>query len=155
MVAYYSYCPYGAEVAVNVETGEIRVLKVVASSDQGQPINPKACEGQIEGGMSQGLGGGLYEEMIYDKGVMINPNFMDYQIPTVMETPIGENMQSIVAGVPYEKGPFGAKGLGESTMTAISPAISNAIYNAVGVRIKKQPTSRQKVWAALQDKASK
>ncbi|MFC1995278.1 xanthine dehydrogenase family protein molybdopterin-binding subunit [Chloroflexota bacterium] len=154
MVAYYSYCPYGAEVAVNIETGEVKVLRVAASSDQGQPINPKACEGQIEGGMSQGLGGGIYEEMIYENGIMINPNLMDYQIPTVMEIPVGENMISIIGGVPHKEGPFGAKGLGESTMTAIAPAIANAIYNAVGLRIKKQPTSRQKVWAALQDKIS-
>jgi CO/xanthine dehydrogenase Mo-binding subunit len=152
MCCYYAYTAFGVEVAVNEETGEIKILKCVGVSDMGQPINPSLCEVQIEGGMSMGVGLAMYEEMKFDNGLPLNPSFADYKVPTVFEIPIGENMESLLAWDPNEEGPFGAKGLGESTLSAIAPAIANAIYDAVGVRLYNQPLSRENVWQAIQQK---
>ena len=107
------------------------------------------CEGQIESGMAMGIGLGMYEEMKFDNGIPLNPTFMDYKLPTVDEIPIGDNMKSFLCGDPFEEGPFGAKGLGESTLSAIAPAIGNAVYNAVGIRLYNQPISREAIWKAL------
>jgi carbon-monoxide dehydrogenase large subunit len=155
MCCYYAYTAYGVEVAVNTETGQFKVARVVGAADMGQPINPKMCEGQIEGGMSMGVGLTVYEEMKFDNGIPLNPSFADYKIPTVMEIPIGDNMKSFLVWDHFDEGPFGAKGLGESTLSAVGPAIGNAIYNAVGVRIHTQPLSREKVWKAIQGKKGK
>lgn len=152
MVVYYAYTAFGVEVAVNEETGEIKLLKIVGCGDMGQPINPKMCEVQIEGGAIQGVGGAILEEMKFDDGIPLNPNYVDYKIPTVMDTPVVENMNAMMACDPFEEGPFGAKGVGESTLSAMGPAIANAVYNAVGVRTYGLPMSREKLWRVLQEK---
>jgi len=152
MVTYYAYCAFGVEVAVNEETGEVKVLRVAGCGDMGQPINPKLCEVQIEGGAGMGIGLAQHEEMKFDKAIPLNPSFADYKVPTVMEIPIGDNMNSMLAWDPFEEGPFGAKGVGEATLSAIAPAIGNAIYNAVGIRLYNQPISRERVWKAIQEK---
>ena len=155
MCVYYAYCAYGVEVAINIETGQVKVLSCVGAADMGQPINPAMCEGQIESGMAMGIGLGMYEEMKFSNGIPLNPTFMDYKLPTVDEIPIGDNMKSFLCGDPFEEGPFGAKGLGESTLSAIAPAISNAIYNATGIRLHNQPISRDTIWKALKASKSK
>jgi len=152
MVSYYAYCAFGVEAAINEETGEVKLLRVVGAADMGQPINPKMCEGQIEGGAGMGIGLAVHEEMKFDNGIPLNPTYADYKIPTVMEIPIGDNMKSELVWDHHDEGPFGAKGVGEATLSAIAPAISNAIYNAVGVRLHKQPLSREMVWKAIQEK---
>jgi len=152
---YYSHIAYGVEVAVNEETGEVRVLRVVGVCDNGQPINPKMSEAQIEGGMAMGVGLAIYEEMKFDNGIPINPSFMDYKLPTVQEIPIGDDMYSGLNPDPLEEGPYGAKGMGEVTLSAIEPAIANAVYNAVGIRLSCQPLSRERIWRALREKKEK
>jgi len=152
---YYAHIAYGVEVAVNEETGEVKVLKGVGVCDNGQPINPKMSEGQIEGGMAMGIGLAIYEEMKFDNGIPINPSFMDYKLPTAWEIPVGDNMVALLNPDPLEEGPYGAKGMGEVTLSAIEPAIANAVYNAVGVRLSCQPLSRERIWRALQEKAKK
>jgi len=152
MVTYYIQGAYAVEVAVNVETGEVKVIKSGACFDMGQPINPKLCEQQMDGGAAMGIGSSLCEEIVLDKGRVVNPSFADYKIPTAAEMPTNENFTSMIAGVPHSEGPYGAKGLGEAVVTPYAPAVSNAVYNAVGVRIKDLPISREKVLKALKEK---
>lgn len=155
LVNFFSYIAYGVEAAVNEETGEIKVLRCVGVCDNGRPINPKASEGQIEGGMSMGVGLGIYEEMKFDNGMPVNPSFADYKIPSVQEIPIGENMVSLLSCDPLEDGPYGAKGMGEVTLAAFEPALANAVCNAIGIRFASPPLTREKVWRAIQEKKGK
>ena len=152
---FYSHIAYGVEIAVNEETGEIKVLRGVGVCDNGQPINPKMSEGQIEGGMAMGIGLAIYEEMKFDNGIPINPSFMDYKLPTVWEIPVGDNMVALLNPDPLEEGPYGAKGMGEVTLSAIEPAIANAVYNTVGIRLASQPLSRERIWRAIREKKAK
>lgn len=149
LCAFYIYGAQGAEVEVNTETGEVRVVRISGAFDVGRPINPKMCEAQIEGGVGMGIGSALYEEMVFDNGRLLNPTFMDYKIPTVMEIPTAQNVRPLIVEAPHREGPFGAKGVGEAVMTPSAPAIANAVYNAVGVRIKDLPITREKVLRAL------
>ncbi len=155
MTNYYNHIAYGAEVAVNEETGEAKVLRVVGVCDNGQPINLKLSEAQIEGGIGMGIGLAVYEEMKFDNGIPINPSFMDYKLPTVQEIPTGDDMTSLLNPDYHEEGPFGAKGMGEVVLSAIEPVIANAVYDAVGIRLPSQPLSRERIWLALREKAKK
>ena len=146
---FYAYYAKAVEVAVNRETGEVKVLRVAQCFDAGQPINPKICEGQTEGGIAQGIGGALYEEMIVVNGVVVNPNYVDYWIPSIMEVPVSDMKAMLATTVPHQEGPFGAKGFSEGGMIPMPPAITNAIYDAIGVRMKELPITREKVLAAL------
>ncbi|MFC2047484.1 xanthine dehydrogenase family protein molybdopterin-binding subunit, partial [Chloroflexota bacterium] len=150
MAAYYNHGVQALEVAVNIETGQVKVLKSAACFDVGQPINPKMCEAQIESVLNQGIGTGLYEMMVLDdEGVLLNPDFTNYKIPTACDVPDIDNVAIMLTGVPHRDGPFGAKGLGEGVLLPFAPALSNAIYDAVGVRIRELPISREKVFMAL------
>jgi CO/xanthine dehydrogenase Mo-binding subunit len=153
LVAFYIHGAQASEVAVNVETGQVKILRMGGAFDMGQPINPKMCEGQMEGGQGQGIGGALYEELIMKNGMVVNPTFVDYKIPTIMDVPVGEAVMSSIAPAPHKDGPFGAKGVGEGTLIPTAPAIANAIYNAVGVRIKDLPITREKMLVSLREEA--
>lgn len=142
----------GVEIAVNTETGEVKVERIVSAFDMGQPINPKMCEQQIEGGIGQAIGSSLYEEMLTENGAVINPGLIDYKIPTTMDIPSRGDMKCILVPVPDPEGPFGAKALGEAVLAPIAPAIGNAFYHATGVRKKDLPFTREKVLAALKDR---
>jgi nicotinate dehydrogenase medium molybdopterin subunit len=146
----YVYATQIAEVAVDDETGEVEVLRIVASHDCGTAINPMLVEGQVEGGVSMGVGFALQEEILFnDKGVQVNPNLTNYIMPTSLDMP--EVEVDIVDN--YDpSGPFGAKGVGEPTLVATAAAIANAIYDAVGVRIKSLPATAEKVHAGLKAK---
>ncbi len=148
--AFYSWGACAAEVAVNVETGEVKVLRVGQSFDMGQPINPKICEGNTEGGIGMGIGSALYEEMSMENGVVLNPNLVDYKVPSIMEIPVADIKAMFPTTVPHREGPFGAKGFAEGGLVPTPPAIANAVYNAVGVRIKELPITRERVLAALE-----
>jgi CO/xanthine dehydrogenase Mo-binding subunit len=115
----------------------------------GQPINPKMCEQQIEGGIGQAIGYMLYEEILENNGAVINPDFTDYKVPTAMEMPSNENVSCMIAFVPHIEGPFGAKGLGEGVLSPLAPALANAFHNATGVRIMEMPLTKERVWRAL------
>ncbi|MEW6673949.1 MAG: xanthine dehydrogenase family protein molybdopterin-binding subunit [Thermodesulfobacteriota bacterium] len=143
---------YGAqyvEVDVDAETGQVRVTKIVGAHDVGRAINPMTCEGQIEGGIIQGMGPALMEEMLIgEKGEVRNPNFLDYKLPTARDVP---EILPIIVETPCSEGPWGAKGLGEMTNVPIAPAIANAIYDAVGVRIKDLPITAEKLLKAMRE----
>jgi xanthine dehydrogenase molybdenum-binding subunit len=139
-----------AEVEVDTETGEVEVLKIVAAHDLGKAINPMAAEGQIEGGIHMGTGYALSEELIYDrKGQPINCSFVDYKMNRVSDMP---KIECILVEEEDPFGPFGAKGVAEPVLVPTAAAISNAIYNAVGVRIKNLPITPEKVLKALREK---
>ena len=136
-----------AEVEVDTETGETKLLKMVLAHDIGRSINPMTVEGQLEGGMAQGIGYGLMEDYIVDDtGVLVSDNFTSYKIPSSLDFPESE---IILVEQPVASGPFGAKSAGESPVNAIAPAIANAIYDAVGVRIKDQPITPERLLKAL------
>ncbi len=140
------------EVEVNVNTGQVRVVKFVGVSDVGKAINPTMVEGQINGGMGMGIGSALFEEMVYESGAIVNGSFVDYKLPTAVDMPPRDQTHSAIVEVPMETGPYGAKGIGESVMVAVAPAIGNAIYDAVGVRLTELPITPEKVLNALSEK---
>lgn len=146
---YYAEGAQAAEVEVNMETGQIKVLRFCSAFNMGRPLNPKMCEGQMEGGMAFCIGSALYEEAILDKGKMLNPNFKDYRLPFATQIPCGKNTKSMIIATPFEDGPYGVKGLGEGTVAPGPAAIANAVYNAIGVRIKELPITPNKVLNAL------
>ena len=111
----------------------------------GKPINPKIVEGQIEGGIGMGIGTTLYEQVVLDNGRVVNPSLTDYHIPTTLDVPKGDNSKAMIVEATEPGGPFGAKGVGELPLVAPAPAIANAVYNAVGVRIQDLPLSKEKV----------
>lgn len=140
--AQYGFGAQLAEVEVDVELGTVKVLKITAAHDVGRAINPTLVEGQIEGGIAQGIGMALMEEFFPGKG----ENLHDYLIPTIGDVP---PVESILVEDPSPAGPFGAKGIGEQALIPTAPAILNAIYDAVGVRIYKLPATPDKVCAAI------
>jgi aldehyde oxidoreductase len=145
--AVYGFGAHLAELEVDTELGTIKVLKITAAHDVGRAINPTLVEGQIEGGAAQGLGMALMEEFFPGKG----ENLHDYLIPTIGDMP---PVESILIEDPSPAGPFGAKGVGEQALIPTAPAILNALYDAVGVRIRKLPATPDKVRAAILAKAA-
>lgn len=134
---------HAAVVQVVPETGQIEIKRYVAAHDIGRAINPVAIEGQIEGGVSMGLGFALTEKvMIDEKGSVLNPNFTDYKLPTSLDVP---ETESIIVEVPAAYGPHGAKGVGEPTMGPPAAAIANAIYDAIGVRMHSTPMTPESI----------
>ena len=148
-VTSYAHGANAVEVMVNVETGQVRVVRNGTCFDMGQPINPKLCEGQMEGGLGMGIGGALYEEMVLSNGELVNPNFMDYKCPSSLDVPAYGDVKSMIAAVPHQEGPYGAKGFSEGGLVAVAPAIANAIFDATGVRIRDLPITKEKVLKML------
>lgn len=143
----YSYSCNIAEVAVDEETGEVQVLRIVSGHDIGRAINRREAEGQIQGGAVQGLGYALYEELVEKNGRILRPNFSGYIIPTTGDVP---EILPVIIESHYSEGPFGAKGLGEPPLIAIAPAIANAITDAVGVRPTQLPMTPERLLALIQ-----
>jgi len=148
-VAYYSYGAHGAEVAANVETGEIKIIRIAGCFDI-QPINPKMCEQQIEGGIGWGISHALYEEVITDNGKILNPNFTDYKMTSMNRVPTVGNIKAIIAPTPHQEGPYGAKGMGEMVSVPVLAALGNAFYDATGIRIKDLPLTPERVLKSIQ-----
>jgi len=144
--AVYGFGAHVAEIEVDVELGTVRVLRVTAAHDVGRAINPTLIEGQIEGGVAQGLGMALMEEFFPGKG----ENLHDYLIPSAGDIP---PVESILIEDPSSIGPFGAKGIGEQAVIPTAPAILNAIHDAIGVRMGKVPATPDRVRAAILAKA--
>jgi CO/xanthine dehydrogenase Mo-binding subunit len=140
------YASHVADVEVDQATGRVRVLRVAAAHDVGSAINPAGVEAQIEGGVVQGLGATLHEEMLVRDGVVANPSFVEYKIPTTLDVP---EIVPIIVEDPHEDGPYGAKGLGEPVLAPISPAVANALHQALGARITDLPITPEKVLRAL------
>ena len=142
----YSYSAQVADVSVDEETGEVTVHKIWAAHDCGRALNPVAVEGQIIGSVWMGLGQALQEEMVWKDGMLMNPGLLEYRSPSVVESP--EIEPFIVESIDPE-GPFGAKECSEGSLAATIPAIANAIYDAVGVRLREAPFTPERVLAAL------
>ncbi len=140
--AVYGFGAHMAEIAVDIELGTVRVLNIVAAHDVGRAINPTLIEGQIEGGVAQGIGMALMEEFFPGKG----ENLHDYLIPTAGDVP---PVQSILIEDPSSIGPFGAKGIGEQAVIPTAPAILNAIHHATGVRMRRVPATPDRIRTAI------
>lgn len=145
--AFYSYNAQAVDLEVNTETGDVRVLHHVSAADVGRAINPMLVEGQIEGGMLVSEGSALMEEVVFKNGKILNPLFTQYAFPTAVEMP--HRTESIIVEAEHPEGPYGAKGVGEATLTAGAPAFANALYNAAGVRITELPITPNKILEAL------
>ncbi len=150
MSATYAYGVQGVEVEVDTDTGEVKILNLVASHDVGKVLNPQTLKGQMYGALAQGIGYALYEEVKSVEGRITNPDFADYKIPTVCEMDFPITLDFVETA--DKLGPFGAKGVGEPGLVPTAPAISNAIYDAVGVRVKELPITPEKLLKAIKDK---
>jgi CO/xanthine dehydrogenase Mo-binding subunit len=148
-VAYYTPAVQVVDVAVNIETGQIKLLNIIGVLDVGQVINPMNVSGQNEGGIIMGASTTIPEELIIQDGQVINGDLKDYKIWTSMDyVPI----QSKILENSFEEGPFGAKGCGEAPITPTAPAITNAIYNATGIRFRSMPVTGERILKALKNK---
>src|SRR5215471_11630517 len=146
----YSYAAQVAEVSVDIETGEVKVHKVWAAHDCGRALNPVSVEGQVIGSVWMGLGQALQEEMVWKDGLLMNPGMLEYKSPSAVESP---DVECIIVESVDPEGPFGAKEASEGSLAATIPAIANAIYDAVGVRLREAPFTPERVLAALRVKA--
>jgi CO/xanthine dehydrogenase Mo-binding subunit len=142
----------GAEVEVDIETGQVRVTRLVNVADVGRPINPKIVETQLSGGALMQLGFTLFERIEFDAGQVTNASLADYKIPGFRDVPI---MECEAVEAVQQDGPFGAKGVGETATFSVSPAVANAIHDAVGVRLTALPLTAEAVWQALQEQGGK
>lgn len=142
----FSFAAQAAEVEVDKLTGEVRVLRVIATNDVGNAVNPLGLQGQVEGGVMMGLGNCLTEEFIVEEGQVVTDHLARYRMPGIMLTP---EITSIVVEHPTAEGPYGAKGVGEIVSIPTSPAITNAIYHAVGVRVDRLPVDQEIIAQAL------
>ncbi len=144
------YAAHLAKVAVDMETGEVRVLQYVAAQDVGFAINPAEVEGQIHGGVTQGIGWALFEGLVYDEqGQLLTSTLMDYALPLSKDVPV---IEPLLVQVPSDLGPFGAKGVGEPPVVPVGAAIANAIYDAVGVRARQLPVTPERLFLAIHEK---
>jgi len=143
----FSFAAQAAEVEVNTLTGEVRVIQVIAANDVGKAINPLGLQGQVEGGVIMGLGNALTEHFIVEEGQVITDRLARYRIPSILHTP---EIISILVEHPTAEGPYGAKGVGELSSIPTTPAITNAIYNAVGVRVDRLPVDQEEIVRRLE-----
>ena len=146
--------PYGVHVAaveVDKETGKIKILDYLVTEDVGRKINPMIIEGQMAGGLAQGIGGALLEEFVYDEdGQPLSTNFMDYLLPTAMEVPKAQLIST--EDFPSPHNPLGVKGAGEGGITAAGAALANAVSNALGVEVKKLPLKPDYILQLIKDR---
>jgi len=140
------------DVEVDKETGHVKILRYTATQDVGRAIHPSYVEGQVQGGVAQGIGWALNEEYVYDsKGRLENPGFLDYRVPVASDLPM---IEAVLVEVPNPRHPFGARGVGEVPIVPPMAAVANAIRDAIGIRMPSLPMSPPKLRAAI-DKAAK
>ena len=150
---WFQYAASAVEIAVNRKTGQIKVLRAANAGDAGNPISPKIVESQLDGAVHMAIGFCINEEVVYnERGGIANASLGDYRLPLVYEAPNGENVRSFICPDPLPDGPYGAKGMSESIVSAMGPAIAAALYQAVGVRINSYPMTAEKVLAAINEK---
>ncbi|TAK09738.1 xanthine dehydrogenase family protein molybdopterin-binding subunit [bacterium] len=140
----------GVEIEVDRETGEIDIKKYVTAADVGKALHPIQCEGQDEGAAMMGIGHTFYESIVYGGGQILNPNLIDYKIPTFEDLP--GQFESILIEDGNGPGPYGAKGMGEGGIIPVAPAVANAVAWSTGARIKELPLTPEKVWRALKER---
>lgn len=144
----YTFNACAVEVEVDTNTGKVEVLRSSFAQDVGRAINPRLIEGQMDGGFAMALGYVLFEDLNIQNGKMKHDKFSKYLIPTAMDT---LNIEKILIEDPESSAPFGAKGIGEPVMIPVGPAILNAIYDAIGVRIKELPVTPERLFEAIQN----
>ncbi len=150
----WTFGAQAAEVEVDPETGDVRVLKMVSAFDIGKSLNPILLKGQVYGGIVQGIGSALMEEFIFnEKGALLNNNLTDYKICRTQDIP--DEFVFIPIENPQRNAPYGVRGIGEHPRISIEPAIANAIYDAAGVDLYEIPMNRERVWRALKQKGEK
>ena len=138
-----------SEVEIDHETGEVKLKKFISVADVGKAIHPDHCVAQEEGAAMQGIGHTFFEQLIYDNGQLINPNLIDYRIPTFADVP--EEFHSVLVENGDGPGPFGVRGMAEGGILSVAPSVCNAIDRATGVRIRDLPLTPERVWRALKD----
>jgi len=138
-----------AEVVIDRETGEVTLKKFISVADVGKAIHPQHCIAQEEGAAMQGIGHTFFEQLLYDNGQLINPNLVDYRIPTFTEVPA--EFHAVLVENGDGPGPFGVRGMAEGGILSVAPAVCNAIDRATGVRIKDLPLTPERVWRALRE----
>ncbi len=148
-VVHYTTGAQAVELEVDLDTGQIEILKGVSTFDVGKAINPELVKAQMEGGFVQGMSSALFESLQLKNGVLQNPSFVDYRIATSADAP--RDLQAYIVEVAQDDGPWGARGIGEHSMVPTIPAIANAIYDAVGVRLEGPPFTAEKVYLAMLD----
>lgn len=146
----YMFGSHVAEVLVDIETGEVRVQRIVAAHDVGKAINPREVAGQIEGGVAQGLGMALMEEVVTRQGRIANASFTDYIIPTILDVP---RIEAVIVERPDLEGPYGARGIGEPPLIGAVPAILAAISDAIGQPVHETPATAERVWRIVRSAA--
>ncbi|MFX1554156.1 MAG: xanthine dehydrogenase family protein molybdopterin-binding subunit [Promethearchaeota archaeon] len=146
---FWMFATHAVEVEVDTETGVVKVLRIAAAHDVGRPINPLTCEQQIEGAVVMGLSNTLFEEFKTENGRILNNTLADYKLATMLDIP---EIVPIIVETYHQEGPFGAKGIGEPAAAPTAAAISNAIFNAVGIRIRELPITPERVLAALSER---
>lgn len=146
---FWMFAAAGAEVEVDPGTGEVGVTRLVAAADAGRAINPLACVQQIEGSTVLGLGMALMEEVVFDGGRTLNPTFLDYKLPTLVDVP---ETEAIVVECAQDEGPYGARGIGESATGAVPAALGNAVLDATGVQMTSLPMRAEMVHRALRER---
>jgi xanthine dehydrogenase molybdenum-binding subunit len=147
----FSFAAQAAQVQVNTSTGEVQVLKVIVANDVGKALNPLGLQGQVEGGVMMGIGNALTEHFIVENGYVFTDHLARYRMPSIVHTP---EITSMIVEHPVSEGPYGAKGVGEIVSIPTSPAITNAIYNAVGVRIKELPVDQAEILSQIVNRSS-
>ncbi|HUH82365.1 MAG TPA: xanthine dehydrogenase family protein molybdopterin-binding subunit [Nitrososphaerales archaeon] len=148
----YAFAAHVAEVEVDTETGKVDVINYTAAHDSGAVVAREQYESQIVGGVAQGLGYALMEELILKEGVIRNQTFLDYHIPTAADIP---SIKTIIVEAPDDFGPFGAKGVGEAGIEPVAGAVSNAVYNALGFPIRRFPFTPERVSEAIEGRAKR
>lgn len=148
-VAYYSYTAQVADIEIEKELGTLRILKILVVCDCGSVINQRLLESQIEGGIVMGLGGALYEELILEDGVTLNPDFLNYKVPTMADIPDSINI-TLVDSQGFIGDPTRAKGGGEVSLVVTAATVANAIFDASGARITELPLSRERIRGSLE-----
>jgi CO/xanthine dehydrogenase Mo-binding subunit len=142
-----AFATHVCDVEVDPETGHVTVLRYTATQDVGRAIHPSYVEGQIQGGVTQGIGWALNEEYIYDKqGRMDNPGFLDYRVPVASDMPM---IDAVIVEVPNPRHPFGVRGVGEVPIVPPMAAVANAIHAATDARLRDLPMAPPKILAAL------
>jgi CO/xanthine dehydrogenase Mo-binding subunit len=136
-------------VEVDTETGQVEVLRIVTATDAGKAINPLNVEGQIEGGVSMGVGYALSEEIIQEGGYLKTPSLGDYMVPTSLDMP---PIETHIVEVPISTGPYGAKGVGEPASIPTAPAILNAISAALNIRVTELPATPENILRLIREK---
>ena len=134
---------------MDLDTGKVEVIQAAAAFDVGKAINPDSVKAQMEGGLVQGMSSAFFEQLMLKDGVVQNPSLVDYRIATSADVP--PKIETIIVEVPQDDGPWGARGVGEHSMVPTIPAIANAIYDAIGIRVGSPPFTAERVYLAMFD----